>query len=89
MRSINNVCRHVSIDKNMDTGAKEQALIRTVGYLIGDHLEGLVDCAIEHGDTFEYELKINQIDDTETHRNYEIELDRAHIWSVFGSRPHG
>jgi hypothetical protein len=80
MRSINNVRWLVKIDKEMGAESKERTLIRTVEYLIGEHLEGLVHIAVAAGDTFEYELKINQLDDTKTHWNYEIKLDRAHIW---------
>jgi hypothetical protein len=87
MRSINNVRWLVKIDKEMGAESKERTLIRTVEYLIGEHLEGLTMAAARRGDdTFEYELKINQLDDTKTHWNYEIKLDRAHIWSIFGTR---
>jgi len=80
MRAIDNIRWLVKIDKEMGVESTERTLIRTVEYLIGEHLEGLVHIAVTRSDTFEYELKINQLDDTETHLNYEIELDRAHIW---------
>jgi len=81
MRAIDNIRWLVKIDKEMGVESTERTLIRTVEYLIGEHLEGLISAAIRRGnDTFEYGLKINQLDDTKTHWNYEIELDRAHIW---------
>ena len=86
MRSINSVHRMVKIDKEMGYEAVEQLLIASVEHMIAEHLKGLTFVAARHGDTFEYELKINQLKDTERYWNYEIELDRAHIWSVFGSQ---
>ena len=87
MRSINNVRRMVKIDKEMGHEAIERLLIESVKHMIGEHLEGLTMAAARRGDdTFEYELKINRLDDTKTHCNYEIKLDRAHIWSIFGTR---
>ena len=86
MKSINNVRRMVKIDKEMGHESVEQLLIASVKHMITEHLKGLTFAAASHGDTFEYELKINRLKDTERYWNYEIELDRAHIWSVFGSQ---